>query len=409
MKFYTRFLSLLMAGVLVVSLAGCGTGGTADESAPPSVTPSAEPSPEPSLTPTDSPELSTSILPADFAPDTSAEDLCQAIMGVPGSFELFTVNGVPVNAYSFLYWLTYNGYDLESMLASYGLPLNWNLDPALSTSLKDAALSSAMRHAIITGKAKELGYSLTQDQVDELTASFALAFEYAGGTEAFEEELRKAGLDYETFYEIQAASYHLSNLFTGLFSGRPTDAEIDTYIKENDVLRAKHILLMTVDSATRQPLDAETIAQKKATAETILAQLQSSDDLLADFDALMHEYSEDPGLTSSPDGYTFTANEMVPEFESATRALEFGQISGIVECASTGYHIILRLDPDTDVLRETFCSGLLSQQLSTWIDEADIVTTDEYEALDAALCYEKFIAYQEAFAAETAADAQGES
>lgn len=58
----------------------------------------------------------------------------------------------------------------------------------------------------------------------------------------------------------------------------------------------------------------------------------------------MNANSEDTGLAANPDGYAFTTGEMVQEFEDATRALEPGQISGLVE-SSYGYHIILRLEP----------------------------------------------------------------
>lgn len=63
----------------------------------------------------------------------------------------------------------------------------------------------------------------------------------------------------------------------------------------------------------------------------------------ADFDALIEEYNEDPGMKSNPDGYyvsTSHAGTYVTEFSDAALALEnVGDISGIVE-TSYGYHII---------------------------------------------------------------------
>ena len=61
------------------------------------------------------------------------------------------------------------------------------------------------------------------------------------------------------------------------------------------------------------------------------------------FGRLADEYSEDPGRQTNPDGYIFTPGTMVQEFESATEALKYGEISGIVE-SDYGYHIILRKD-----------------------------------------------------------------
>lgn len=391
MKFRTRLLSLLLAGVMAFSLAAC-TGQDSGEDASPSESPSdsAEPT-------------SDSLLPPDFAVDTSVADVCLATSGIPGDFAVATVNGAPVTAYTYLYWLTSNISYLETY---YGMTMT--SDASLAEYLKEVSLNAAVQYSLIAAKAKELGYELTQEQTDELDSTMALTMAMMGGEEAFQDELRKAGFDYDTFYDINAASYYYAQLQDGLFADRPTAEEMDAYIAKNDILYAKHILLMTVDSTTREPLDEATVAQKKATAEDLLARLRSSGDLLTDFDALMNEYSEDSGLMSYPNGYTFTAGDMVSEFEEATRALEYGQISGLVE-SSYGYHIILRLDPDTEDMRSECRADLLYDQLDAWTNEADIVRSEEYEALDVPLFYEKYAAYQNAFAAEETAEAEAAS
>lgn len=390
MKLHTRILTLLLAGVTAVSLAACtGGGDTEDITTPPPVSPENTPS---------------SILPDDFVVDTTVADLCLATAGIPGDFALFTVNDAPVTTRSYLYWLVSN----ISYISSYYSPDGDWSDPAGGSSFTDyikaESLNAAACYALVAAKAQELDCELTQEQIDELEGNLALSSLMLGGEEAFENELRKVCLDYDTLYQINAAPYYFEQLMNGLYSDHPTADEMAAYIEENDILYAKHILLATVDLNTREPLDEDTIAAKKATAERLLAQLQSSTDLAADFDALMNEYSEDPGLASNPDGYIFTANEMVSEFETATRELEFGQISGLVESSTTGYHIILRLDPDTEDNRMQYRADLMSSQLQTWLDEADIVLTDEYEALNPQIFYEKFMAYQEAFSAEAAAD-----
>lgn len=397
MKFPIRLLSLLLAGSLIFSLAAC-SGNDSNELPLPSETVS--PSPSPSASPD---TTSDSLLPEDFVVDTSVEDICLATLGVPGDFELFTVNGTPVTAYNYLYWLQYCIGEMETYMSYYGLTLDLSTDATLAQYAKENALSASVRASIIESKAKELGYELTEEQTSELEFNMALSAQYMGGEEVFRDKLRQLGFGYDAFYAVNAASYYYAQLKDSLFSTPPTDEEMDAYIEENDLLLAKHILLMTVDSTTREPLDETTIAQKKATAEDILSQLQSSDDLLVDFDALMHEYSEDPGLASYPDGYTFTAGEMVSEFEEATRALEYGQISGIVESASTGYHIILRLDPDTEDARVNYLNTQASNQIGAWTSEADLVLTDEYNAIDVALFYAKYTAYQNAFMEEAAA------
>lgn len=380
MKYRTRFLALLLAGMMTLSLTAC-TGSEDSDDALTSPTDSA-----------DSADSSGSVLPDDFVADTSVEDLCLATADIPGDFELFTVNSVPVTARAYLYWLNNSIY-----ISNSSSPEDWKAD----------ALNTALLYNLVASKARELGYEMTQEQTDELDSNLALTVMMMGGEETFEDALRKTGLDYDTFYQMNAAPYYYEQLMNGLYD-EPTAEEMDTYIEENDILYAKHILLMTVDPLTGESLDETTIAEKRATAENLLAQLQASADLTADFDALMNEYSEDTGLASYPDGYTFTAGEMVEAFETATRALEFGQISDLVE-SNFGYHIILRLDPDTESARLQYRADLLDAQMVDWFDEADIVFTDEYEALDPQMFYEKFMAYQEAFTAEDAAAAAAES
>lgn len=94
-------------------------------------------------------------------------------------------------------------------------------------------------------------------------------------------------------------------------------------------ITAKHILIQFGEDRTE--------AKAKKEAEAILKKLKSG----ADFDKLMNEYCEDPGLAQNPNGYTFTTGEMVQEFEDAAFALKEGEISGLVK-TSYGYHIIKR-------------------------------------------------------------------
>lgn len=393
MKLHTRFLALLLAGMMALSLAACTGGENADD------TPTS-----PSGNSDDTETTTDSILPDDFVVDTAVADLCLATADIPGDFELFTINGDPVTARAYLYWMSYNIYYLTQV---YGATFDWEPTEdgfSLPDYLKEETKRAAAYYSLVASKAKELGFDLTEEQVNELEGNLALTIMMAG-EEEFEDELRKEGLDYDTFYALNTAPYYYKQLLDGLYAGRPTADEMAAYIEENDILYAKHILLATVDLSTREPLDEDTIADKKATAERLLAQLQSSTDLAADFDALMNEYSEDSGLASNPDGYTFTANQMVSEFEAATRELEFDQISGLVE-SEFGYHIILRLDPaDLEDLQEECRNDLLDTQMEAWFKEAEIVLTDEYDALDPHMFYEKYMAYREAFAAEAEAAA----
>lgn len=124
--------------------------------------------------------------------------------------------------------------------------------------------------------------------------------------------------------EIQARTFVLNELLAQVYI--PDEAAAEEYYKEN-YMAAKHILIgsETPDAQTK--------------IKDIMKKLNNGED----FDKLMKEYSEDPGLATSPDGYFFTTGEMVAEFEDAVKKLKVGKVSGIVK-SDYGYHIIKRIE-----------------------------------------------------------------
>jgi len=105
--------------------------------------------------------------------------------------------------------------------------------------------------------------------------------------------------------------------------------------EQPEMVRASHILLLTQDPETHQPLSAEKKAEKKKQMEDILKQAKAG----ADFAALAKKYSEDPGSKDTGGEYTFPRGKMQKEFEDAAFALKTNEISDIIE-TSYGYHII---------------------------------------------------------------------
>jgi hypothetical protein len=89
---------------------------------------------------------------------------------------------------------------------------------------------------------------------------------------------------------------------------------------------------------------------------------------------------------------------MVAEFEETTRALEFGQISGIVE-SSYGYHIILRVEPaESEEVRSAWQAVEMDALVQQWTEEAVIETTETYDNLTTAEFYTNLTAYRETIA-----------
>ena len=105
--------------------------------------------------------------------------------------------------------------------------------------------------------------------------------------------------------------------------------------EQPEMVRASHILLLTQDPDTHQPLPADKKAAKKKQMEDILKQAKSG----TDFGELAKKYSEDPGSKDKGGEYTFPHGQMQKEFEDAAFSLKTNEISEIIE-TSYGYHII---------------------------------------------------------------------
>jgi hypothetical protein len=310
-----------------------------------------------------------------------------------------------------------NADQISSYYSMMGQELNWDDTMGSSDTMgdyvKSQAQSTAVIYAIAAAKADEAGYTFTSDDKADYKEELEQAKEDLGGDEAYENYLKTMCLTDDGMEQLSSVGVVYGHMADGLCreGGQyaPTDDELTAYVEDNDLLVAKHILFMTIDPDTNEALSDEEKAEKLAQAEDVLAQLQAvedSDDLESTFDELMNEYSEDTGLESNPDGYTFTSGDMVQEFEDATRALEPGQISDIVE-SDYGYHIILRLDPLTsESIQSDMGQEKLSELLSGWVEDAEIETTDTYDQLTTADFYEKLTAYRDTLNADDEEDAE---
>lgn len=140
-------------------------------------------------------------------------------------------------------------------------------------------------------------------------------------------------------------------------------------MQSGDCYKAKHILFLTTNPDTNMPLGEAEAAEAEQKFNDVYARALAGED----FDSLMNEYSEDPGLSSNPDGYIFSSGEMVSEFENCTASLKVGEIG---YCKSSyGYHIIKRLplvyeEVANDKIESELTEEILRNAMEEWKEEA---------------------------------------
>ena len=281
-----------------------------------------------------------------------------------------TCNGRDVRWDEYFYWVSYNAAQVEnyitSMVTYYGMEVSWDdpwgqdTDQSFAEYVPVGAEEQIKLINCIEDFAAENNVVLSDETLAAMEEKLKITIASTCGEEATEEDfneyLDQVYMTRALYDRMNQINYLYQQGYTQLYGENGElvdDAAAVAYLEDNEYISANHILLMTVDSATGEALDEETIAAQEQKAREIAAELQAIEDpqlLLDRFAELKEEYCEDTGKVSYPDGYTFTPGTMVTEFEDACNALADYQVSDPI-LTSYGYHIIIRLplDPDKTV------------------------------------------------------------
>lgn len=309
-----------------------------------------------------------------FTPAQLTQGITYEATGVAPDEIVARVEGNGATAELLTYEIGYSCSYLDYMLQMYnGEALD--LDGSLPSGeiardyIKEESLRMVKQQLVLENLAERYGVTISAEAEAEI-AKTREDYVTELGEEGYLAELYKLGLSEEGYDRVMRANY----LYNALYEAYNTpgsalyadDDVLHAYAAGAGYITADHILLMTVDQATREPLDEETVAQKRQLAEDILWQLRDSSDPIALFDQLADAYGEDPGRASNPQGYTFTEGTMVDAFDAAARALPENEYSDIVE-TEYGYHIILRRPLDVeaaaDAVRDEYFDVLFLAEL----------------------------------------------
>lgn len=409
-----KTLAALLALMMLLSLAACGGEKTPANSEKQDPTAAASPDASPSAGEEDTEPKMSEEEKAAFYQEKLA-DYTQRIAGLNPDDVVLTINDHDITAELYLYWLTYNCMYWDSMSrAMYGNELDFDEVGSNGLTyreyLKDDAVQLLLSYEVMMQHAEEEGCAeLTQEQQEQWERNVAQHIGNYGDADMYY-MYAQSGMNEDLFKSIQTVSAIYDNLCFAL-NGDPTQEEMDMYIKQKDLLHAKHILICTakdgedgtivrnsngtvINDADGNPYKGgaeQYNAEALAKANDLYAQLQSASDPHALFDELMLIHSEDPGSKSQPEGYDFSAGQMVQEFEEGTRALKYGEIGAPVE-SKIGYHIILRTRPD---VKDAYLEEVMNLYLDNWMFHAKVDYTDLYAQLDAQKIYEEYVAYQD--------------
>lgn len=252
--------------------------------------------------------------------------------------EVVKVNDQEISVGEFQYYV-YNtammkAYSIDSGFTGDPTTIDWDQKTesgkTLAEDVVNEALDTAIAEVLTVQKGKENGVENSADQQSQADQAVD-SFIGQSGQEQFDLTANAMAInsadDYKKLY---------NRMMTVQAVQDDIQANPDKYMTNKDELKkyksdkkatVQHILIMN---------DSDKVDDPKAAIDQVLARAKAGED----FYQLMQEFNEDTGETEA--GYTFGPGEMVKEFEEAAFALDYDQISEVVQ-SEYGYHIIKRL------------------------------------------------------------------
>lgn len=293
---------------------------------------------------------------------------CAAKQPLAGDTVLLTIDGNAV---------TVDEYRADYLAAKVqfdgGDEAYWKDHAADKEVLKTSVLAQMQNRRAVETLLAENNVELTEDDKASVTEQLQSLKSYLGGEENYRKALEENYLTEESYRELIELSQRRNRYIY----------ETEKEKIQKNFVRAKHVLVSFDKVADDEAADRR---EKLAKAQDIAARAKNGED----FDALVREYGEDPGMEREPGGYYFTTGKMVKSFEETTFALQENEISDPVE-TDYGYHIILRLPMEEQYLINHLAELLTGEYYAAVNAEVEekvaaqkVEYSDAYNAVDIA-------------------------
>ncbi len=209
----------------------------------------------------------------------------------------------------------------------------------MQTYLDSSIQSYIIKYNLYAMEFDRLGLELDKEVVSSIENEINSFENQYGGRKAFEKALKEQGYEYdqfvEQFYDEAKEQAIIMYYFGPDSTHNPTSKEdIIAYYNEY-YAKVKHIFFSTKDDETNDYSKEEKskIGQK---AEGVYNRIKNGED----FEKLLDEFNEDPGMATSPDGYIFSTEDTsyVQIFKDTAFDMQPGEVR-LVQ-SYMGYHIM---------------------------------------------------------------------
>ncbi len=266
---------------------------------------------------------------------------------------LLTVDGRDIPAWEYLYWLS---LACDRANAAPGVP-DWQ-------AVREQALMNTALYASVESLAERYGVAFGKDDENAVAERWRQRCAAYGDEAGYLKEIARYGLNQEraqALFRVGLLYGKLRELCQEGGALSPDADALEKLSRESGEIVVDRILCADSDRAAA-----------KRRAETFFSQLNGASNQAALFTELTWEGGDHNGPRTLKNGV------FSERLAQAARALQVGQLSGIIE-ADDGFSILRRLPPERESLLETWLRRVVEEQARA----ADVQVTEAYLSLDA--------------------------